>query len=159
MILEINKRYRNSYVKSSIYVLIVKMWRKYRWNWFEQFPGYFASLRRFTFSKCFQNFLNTAHFYVKRPSSFVWARGPVWKCCPVFAFLNRSIFHFGTLDFTSVTAHFWFDSFVSDVGCPRDLKSSNRKKYPITVITNILWEILSGFWARAENLEFSKILF
>ena len=81
MILEINKRYRNSYVKSSIYVLIVKMWRKYRWNWFEQFPGYFlesdASRRRLTFewsiSKMFWR------LQIGGPPTFIWEDRPVFS--------------------------------------------------------------------------------
>ena len=45
-----------------------------------------------------------------------------------------------------------------DLGCPRDLKSGNRKKHSITVlnfsiITNSLWELWTEFWAHAENLE------
>ena len=50
------------------------------------------------------------------------------------------------------------------LACPRDLKSGNRKKHPIAVLTfsisiNILWELQEKFLVYAENLEFSQMTF
>ena len=63
-----------------------------------------------------------------------------------------SLFH--NYGHVPVRLYMWISARLR-LGCPRDLKSGNRKKHSITVLTfsvisNILWELDSEFWACAE---------